>query len=122
MTALPEIFPFSRLKLQGHEALEWVGYNPTFHRFTKYGLAISDAAFYVCWRSLIFASWRRYPLSDISNVAFVGDEDRRPELKFQVGSRKMAFRTPIDFHTEDVNFDRGVLFKAAEHLRSKVRQ
>jgi len=122
MTTLPSVFPFSKLKLRDREALEWVGYNPTFHRFTKYGLAISDAAFYVCWQSWIFARWRRYPLVEISNVTFVGDKDSRPALKFQVGRRLLAFRTPCDSHTEEVDFDRGVLSKAAEKLQSKVRQ
>jgi hypothetical protein len=116
VTTLPSIFPFSKLKLRDQEELMWVGYNPTFHRFTKYGLAISDAAFYVC-SGWVFARWRRYPLADIAKVTFTGDRDGRPAIEFQVGTRKVVFRTPFDSHAEEVDFDRGVLSKAVDQLR-----
>ena len=122
MTTLPSIFPFSRLKVRDHEALQWIGYNPTFHRFTKYGFVISDVAFYVCWPSCIFARWRRFPLTDISNIELAGNPNRRPALSFHVGRRRMMFRTPYDSQMDEVDFDRGVLSKAVDQLRSRVRQ
>jgi hypothetical protein len=121
MTAIPSIFPFSKLKLRDQEELMWVGYNPTFHRFTKYGLAISNVAFYVC-SGWVFARWKRYALADISRVTPTVGGGIRPAIEFQVGIRKVIFRTPFDSHAEEVDFDRGVLLKAVDQLRSQLRQ
>ena len=117
MTVLPPIFPFSGLKLRNREVLRWVGYNPTFHRYSAYGLAISDAAFYVCSRGWLFARWKRYPLPDISDVTFDGDENTSA-IKFRVGDKQVTFRTPCDAHHDETEFDRGVLSQAVKYLRS----
>ena len=114
----PSIFPFSKLELRDGEVLRWVGYNPTFHRFWVYGLAITDAAFYVCSRSWLFARWRRYPLADISDVMLAGGEGR-PKIEFRIGGKKVTFITPFDSHEDETEFDRGVLLKAVECLRSQ---
>ena len=121
MTAIPKIFPFSKLKLREQETLMWVGYNPTFHRFTKYGIAISDTALYLCSRAWVIAIWRRYPLADISDVVFVGDDGGRPAIEFQAGHSIVTFRTPCDLHSEEADFDRGVLSRAADQLNSMLR-
>lgn len=117
MTGLPEIFPFSKLKLPEGEALKWVGYNPTFHRFLAYGLAISDSAFYVCRPSWLFPKWKRYSLFEISDVQ-VSTSRIRPAIHFRVMGRKVSFRAPFDLHEDERELDRSVLSRAAGYLNS----
>jgi hypothetical protein len=116
MMSLPAIFPFSKLKLRDGEALQWVGYNPTFHRFTAYGIAITDVAFYACFRAWIFSKWNRYALSEISNALLTEDLFGRPTIEFEAGDRKVAFHAPYDSHKGEVEFDKTVLSKAIELL------
>lgn len=118
MTTLPQAFPFSRLKLASGEALKWVGYNPTFHRFFIYALAITDAAIYVCSWARFFARWRRYSLSDIHDVRLRG-EGGTPAMEFWVGKKRVILSAPFDSHSEDVEFDRAVLRSAVERLQSR---
>ncbi len=115
---LPSTFPFSKLKLPDGEVLWWVGYNPTFHRFWVYGLAITDLAFYLCSRGWLFARWRRYLLAEISDVVLV-EGGGRPRIEFRVGEKKVTFVTPFDSHEDETEFDRSVLQKAVDCLRSK---
>jgi hypothetical protein len=117
---IPSIFPFSKLRLRDRETLQWVGYNPTFHRFTAYGLAITDSALYLCALSWLFARWCRYRLSEISNVEC--EENRvLPTMTFRVGEERVTFRTPYDSHKEESGFDRKVISSAVEQLCSLTR-
>jgi hypothetical protein len=106
MSTLPTAFPFSRLRLGGdREVLRWTGYNPTFHRFSAYGLVVTDAALYLCPPGWLFARWTRYPLADISGVA-LSDVSGRPALEFQSHGKRIVFRPRWDSHKEEVEFDR----------------
>ena len=117
MIEIPRNFPFTKLKISRSETLIWTGYNPTFHRFLVYGLAISDMALYVCSRAWIFANWKRYPISEISDIS-VDPENLRPALRFRAGGNRIVFRTPSDVHEREAEFDRSVLRKAAEVLKT----
>jgi hypothetical protein len=116
VTTLPSIFPFSKLELRKGEVLRWVGYNPTFHRFRSYGLAVSNAAFYVCGPAWIFAKWSRYALSEIADVALV-DTGREIGIKFRVGDKKVVVRAPFDSHADDSQFDRQLFSNAIGYLQ-----
>jgi hypothetical protein len=118
MTEIPPTFPFSKLTLHDHETPLWVGYNPTFHRFFQYGLVISDAALYLCSRAWLFANWKRYPLAELSDVV-VGAHGTRASIKFRVGDRVVNFSVPGDSYADEMDFDRGVLSKAAAFLQSR---
>ncbi len=116
MTVVPSISPFTRLKLRDAERLQWVGYNPTFHRYRVYGLALSDTAFYVYAPAWLFGRWRRYPLSEVSDVAL---NDSGSAIRFRMGEKTVTFRPPFDSHADEAQFDRAVMAKAVELLGSK---
>ena len=119
MTEIPKMFPFTKLKLEQGEIPVWVGFNPTFHRFFVYGIAISDKALYLCRRAWILANWKRYPLNCISDVMF--DSGRsRPTLRFRVGDAKVTFNGPWDLYRGEMQFDRGVISAAAAFLDQAV--
>lgn len=118
MTDLPDVFPFTKLEPCKGEVIRWVGFNPTFHRFLTYGIAISDVALYVCSRAWLFARWKRYSLDEISDVVVLDTKNSRPTIRFRAGNKTVAFSTPWDFHHEEMEFDRGVLSKAADRLRT----
>ena len=115
MTEIPKIFPFTKLNLRHGEVPLWVGFNPTFHRFFVYGLVISDTALYVCSRAWFFATWRRYPLAEISDVTLESGGSR-PTIGFRADNKKVTFSTPWDLYTDQMEFDRSVLSKAVAFL------
>jgi hypothetical protein len=119
MIALPTTFPFSRLKLPSGEVLQWVGYNPTFHRFFEYGLAITNVAFYVSSPRWLIARWRRYALTDIADVT-LDHKARQPSMHFRVRGRTIRFRAPYDSHSVESQFDWRVLAQALEQLQFRL--
>lgn len=120
MISVPNTFPFTQLRVSADEELEWVGYNPTFHRFRSYGLAATNRAFYVCAPAWILPRWKRYPYRDISNVALEA-HGARPCLQFLAFGRAERFSAPFDLHSDEGAFDRVVFEKAVELLLRKLQ-
>jgi hypothetical protein len=113
-------FPFVRLELPASESVVWCASNPTFHRSSDYGIAITDRALYLFsprwfWRS----RWRRYSLLDVRHATF-RDSYWRPKVVVRVGDQSIAFRTPYDIHQDEMDIDRRHLARAAEILEQAV--
>ena len=112
-------FPFTKLHLRQDEEVFWCASNPTFHRTSNYGIAITNRAVYLFspfW--LWFARWRRYPLVDVQQAVF-HDSYWVPRLRIRLCTGTVTFRTPYDGYQDEMNYDRENLAKAAELLEQR---
>jgi hypothetical protein len=109
-------FPFTKLVVPQDEEVFWCASNPTFHRTSDYGIAITNHAVYLFspfW--LWFAHWRRYPLADIQQAIF-HDSHWLPKLRIHLRTRTVKFCTPYDGYQDEMDYDRKNLAEAAELL------
>lgn len=109
-------FPFTKLQLPLNERVDWCASNPTHHRTSDYGIAISEQAIYLFspfW--LWLARWHRHPLSDIRKAHFK-DSYWLPKLVLETENRTIFFRTPYDSYQDEMDFDRKNLAKAVKVL------
>ena len=117
-------FPFSKLQLPPGEEALWFATNPTFHRFSEYGIVVTREAIYLYYVPfflwLSFARWRRLPFSSITGIYF-RDSRRRPNLEIKLRSSALTFSTPHDSYKDEMELDRKNLSETARLVNEQLR-
>ena len=109
-------YPFDRLRLPAGEIITWYRNNPTFHRMSDYGIALTDQALYLYKLFWSFSRWRRVPLVEVRDASF-RDSRLFPALHIKTGNGTIILRTPLD-DADEMQFDRQNLSEAAEQVRA----